>query len=137
MPGPAQPWDLPEDPRDQTVDLPRIDLSTFGLGGGAGPDSGGSAAPPDRPQEFPHQNGHAVRPPGRGEPNGRGEPPEYLLSQFAKVLRVEREVLYFWTRRMPPDVASGKASPEHVTSAYRAFRRELKGRGGSSGGKKR
>jgi transcriptional regulator with XRE-family HTH domain len=27
--------------------------------------------------------------------NGRGEPPEYLLAQFAKVLRVEREVLYF------------------------------------------
>jgi transcriptional regulator with XRE-family HTH domain len=69
--------------------------------------------------------------------NSRGEPPEYLLAQFAKVLRVEREVLYFWTRRMPPDVASGKASPERVTSAYRAFRRELKGRGGSSGGKKR
>ena len=69
--------------------------------------------------------------------NGRGEPPEYLLAQFAKVLRVEREVLYFWTRRMPPDVATGKASPEQVTSAYRAFRRELKGRGGRSGGKKR
>src|ERR1700730_13870620 len=48
--------------------------------------------------------------------NGRGEPPEYLLGPFAKVLRVEREVLYFWTRRMPPDVATGKASPEQVTS---------------------
>jgi transcriptional regulator with XRE-family HTH domain len=69
--------------------------------------------------------------------NGRGEPPEYLLDQFAKVLRVKREVLYFWTRRMPPDVATGEASPQQVTAAYRAFQRELKGRGGSSGGKKR
>jgi len=69
--------------------------------------------------------------------NGRGEPPEYLLDQFAKVLRVRREVLYFWTRRMPPEVATGEATPQHVTAAYRAFRRELKGRGGSSKGKKR
>ncbi len=69
--------------------------------------------------------------------NGRGEPPEYLLDQFAKVLRVEREVLYFWTRRMPPDVATGEATPQHLTAAYRAFRRELKGGSGKSGGKKR
>jgi transcriptional regulator with XRE-family HTH domain len=69
--------------------------------------------------------------------NGRGEPPEYLLDQFAKVLRVRREVLYFWTRRMPPEVATGGATPQQVTAAYRAFRRELKGRGGSSKGKKR
>jgi hypothetical protein len=32
MPGPAQPWDQPEDPRDQTVDMPRIDLAGFGNG---------------------------------------------------------------------------------------------------------
>jgi hypothetical protein len=31
----------------------------------------------------------------------------------------------------------GEGEPEHVTVAYRAFRRELKGRGGRSGGKKR
>jgi transcriptional regulator with XRE-family HTH domain len=69
--------------------------------------------------------------------NGRGVPPAYLLDQFAKVLRVKREVLYFWTHRMPPEVATGEARPEQVTAAYRAFRRELKGRGGSSRGKKR
>ena len=67
--------------------------------------------------------------------NGRGEPPEYLLDQFAKVLRVKREVLYFWTRRIPPEVATGEATPQHVTTAYRAFRRELKNK--SSGGKRR
>ena len=67
--------------------------------------------------------------------NGRGEPPEYLLDQFAKVLRVKREVLYFWTRRIPPEVATGEATPQHVTTAYRAFRRELNNK--SSGGKRR
>jgi len=69
--------------------------------------------------------------------NGRGEPLEYLLDQFARVLRVSPEVLYFWTRRMPPEVATGEASPQQVTAAYRAFQRELKDRNGSSGNKKR
>ncbi|MBV8451880.1 MAG: helix-turn-helix transcriptional regulator [Deltaproteobacteria bacterium] len=69
--------------------------------------------------------------------NGRGEPPAYLLDQFAKVLRVKREVFHFWTNRMPSEVATGETKPEHVTAAYRAFRGELKGRGGSSRGKKR
>jgi transcriptional regulator with XRE-family HTH domain len=69
--------------------------------------------------------------------HNRGEPPGYLLDQFAEVLRLERDVLYFWTRRIPPDIEPGEASPEKVTAAYRAFRRELKGRGSKSGGKKR
>ncbi len=68
--------------------------------------------------------------------NGRGEPPEYLLDQFARVLHVERDVLYFWTRRMPLDIASGEASPQHVTAAYSAFRREQAGEG-AQGGKNR
>ena len=67
----------------------------------------------------------------------RGEPPGYLLDQFAEILRISRDVLYFWTRRMPPDIEPGEASPEEVTAAYRAFRRELKGGGSKSGGKKR
>jgi transcriptional regulator with XRE-family HTH domain len=69
--------------------------------------------------------------------HNRGEPPDYLLDQLAEILRIERDVLYFWTRRMPPDIQPGEASPEKVTAAYRAFRRELKGRGSKSGGKKR
>src|SRR5215472_11606939 len=39
MPEAAQPWDQSEDPRDQTVDLPRIDLASFTNGNGA-PDPG-------------------------------------------------------------------------------------------------
>jgi transcriptional regulator with XRE-family HTH domain len=67
----------------------------------------------------------------------RGEPPGYLLDQFAEILHISSDVLYFWTRRMPPDIEPGEASPEKVTAAYRAFRRELKGGGSKSGGKKR
>ncbi|HJU11274.1 MAG TPA: hypothetical protein VJ728_10375 [Candidatus Binataceae bacterium] len=67
----------------------------------------------------------------------RGEPPDYLLDQFAEILRIGRDVLYFWARRMPPDIEPGEASPEQVTAAYRAFRRQLKDRGGKGGGNKR
>jgi len=66
----------------------------------------------------------------------RGKPPDYLLDQFAEVLQVERDVLYFWAQRMPPDIAPGEASVDQVTNAYRAFRRELKTKGGGKGGKK-
>jgi transcriptional regulator with XRE-family HTH domain len=67
----------------------------------------------------------------------RGEPPGYLLDQLAQILGIERDLLYFWTRRMPPDIEPGEASPEQVAAAYRAFRRELKGGGETSGGRKR
>jgi len=60
----------------------------------------------------------------------RGKPPDYLLDQFADVLKVERDVLYFWAQRMPPDIQPGEANEEQVTAAYRAFRRELKTKGG-------
>ncbi len=35
---------------------------------------------------------------------GRGLPPDYLLGQFVDVLKVERDVLYFLARRVPPDI---------------------------------
>jgi transcriptional regulator with XRE-family HTH domain len=60
--------------------------------------------------------------------HNRGEPPGYLLDQFAEVLRLERDVLYFWTRRIPPDIEPAEATPEEVTAAFRAFRHELKRR---------
>jgi hypothetical protein len=90
MPGPAQPWDLPEDPRDQTVDLPRIDPISYGNGG---PRPGDSVTGPswdphgpgaDLPGHLPDRNGHGpaitgprrrLGPPGRPEPPGQIEPP--------------------------------------------------------------
>lgn len=65
----------------------------------------------------------------------RGKPPDYLLDQFADVLNLERDVLYFWAQRMPPDITPGEANDEQVAAAYRAFRRGLKTRAGK-GGKK-
>ena len=56
--------------------------------------------------------------------------------QFAGVLKVERDVLYFRAQRMPPDIQPGEANEEQVTAAYRAFRRELNSKTGEEDGTK-
>ena len=62
MSGPTQPWDQSEDPRESTVDLPRLDLSELGnrLGGAA---PGASARPAE-----PGFGGSRNRDHGSGEP---------------------------------------------------------------------
>jgi hypothetical protein len=89
MPGPVQPWDQPEDPRDQTVDLPRIDLAGFGNGRAAS-DSGSSGItrpsfyPPDPPRPAaaprpePPPEPVPAEPPLAPLPPARREPPEPL-----------------------------------------------------------
>ena len=70
----------------------------------------------------------------------RGKPPDYLLDQIAEVLKVPPDVLYFWAKRVPPDIEPDEnVNPGRVAAAYQAFRRELKGarRGEGKGGKKR
>lgn len=70
----------------------------------------------------------------------RGKPPDYLLDQIAGILKVPLDVLYFWAKRVPPDLEPDEnVDPRRVTAAYQAFRRELKGsrRGEGKGGKKR
>ncbi len=58
MAGPAQPWDQPEDPRDQTVDLPRIDPASNGNGrSSANGDHAAFSGEPDG--QPPSRNGHS------------------------------------------------------------------------------
>ena len=70
MPGPPQPWDQPEDPRDQTVDMPRIDLAGFGTGHPA-PENGprSSRHLGDQSRTLPPRPGVPPPPPaGRRQP---------------------------------------------------------------------
>jgi transcriptional regulator with XRE-family HTH domain len=70
----------------------------------------------------------------------RGKPPDYLLDQMAQILKVTPDVLYFWAKRVPPDLEPNEnVDPSRVAEAYQAFRRTLKsgGTGPPSGGKKR
>jgi hypothetical protein len=83
MPGPAQPRDLPEDPRDETVDLPRIDLASYGL---APPDAARLTGTGDPRPTPPARNGRGPRSaasslgradaPGHAPAPGRTGPPD-------------------------------------------------------------
>src|ERR1700674_1799624 len=55
----------------------------------------------------------------------------YLLEQIAANLELPPEVLYFWARRMPPDVVPTEyIDADRVTAALRLFRAALKRDGG-------
>lgn len=57
MAGPTQPWDQPEDPREQTVDLPRIGPPGNGNGRAANGSHNGNPGEPD--SQPPSRNGHS------------------------------------------------------------------------------
>ncbi len=59
--------------------------------------------------------------------SGRGLPPDYLLEQIAASLKLPPEVLYFWARRMPPDVVPTEyIDADHIIVAFTLFRAGLK-----------
>ena len=80
--------------------------------------------------------GGALEEPGRQVPLGHiselhrkwpGLPPDYLLEQIAASLKLPPEVLYFWARRMPPDVVPAEyIDADHIIVAFRLFRAALK-----------
>ena len=56
----------------------------------------------------------------------RGAPPDYVIVQLAKLLRLQLDVLYFRSGRLPPDVRKRLVSDQQAAAAYRALRRELR-----------
>ena len=56
----------------------------------------------------------------------RGAPPDYIIVQLAKLLRLQLDVLYFRSGRLPPDIRKRAVSDEQAAAAYRALRRELR-----------
>ena len=63
------------------------------------------------------------------EHNLRHPPRGYLLEQFARELDLDVDLLYFLAKQIPIDIDPSKVSEEQAVAAYRAFRRELKGKG--------
>jgi transcriptional regulator with XRE-family HTH domain len=63
------------------------------------------------------------------EHNLRHPPRGFLLEQFARELDLDVDLLYFLAKQIPIDVDPSKVSEEQAVAAYRAFRRELKGKG--------
>ncbi len=61
------------------------------------------------------------------EHDRRNPPSEHLLEQFAAVLDLPRDYLYFVAGQIPQDLRAGAHRPEQVAIAFRAFRRSLEG----------
>ena len=56
----------------------------------------------------------------------RGAPPDYVIAQLARLLRLQLDVLYFRSGRLPPDIRKRPVSDQQAAAACRALRRELR-----------
>ncbi len=60
------------------------------------------------------------------EHDRRSPASDRMVKQFATVLHIDSDILYWLARRMPEDIARLKATPERIQTAFSAFRKELK-----------
>jgi transcriptional regulator with XRE-family HTH domain len=56
----------------------------------------------------------------------RRNAPAHLIEEFAKVLQIQPDLLYYWAGTLPHDLRREKVDPERVASAYKAFRKAFK-----------
>jgi transcriptional regulator with XRE-family HTH domain len=57
---------------------------------------------------------------------GRRNPPsDFLLKQFAEILHIDIDVLYFRAGEIPEDLRDKLVSEDTIVSAYRLFRRKI------------
>lgn len=61
------------------------------------------------------------------ERDRRNPPSDFLIEQFAAILNIPSEVLYFQAGELPADIKDTEADNEHVVNAFKAFRKSLKG----------
>jgi transcriptional regulator with XRE-family HTH domain len=60
------------------------------------------------------------------EHDRRNPPSEHIIRQLARTLRLDDDYLFFLAGRFPSDVLELSPDQEGVTSAMRAFRRNLR-----------
>jgi transcriptional regulator with XRE-family HTH domain len=58
----------------------------------------------------------------------RAAPPDYVIKQFAIVLRLEPDLLYFRAGRLPMDIRIRAVSDDRAVAAFLAFRTALRRR---------
>jgi transcriptional regulator with XRE-family HTH domain len=61
------------------------------------------------------------------ERDRRNSPPDYLLQQFAEVLGIPKDYLYFIAGELPSFLRNVKLNPEQVEAGFKAFRRTAMG----------
>src|SRR5438105_4613610 len=60
------------------------------------------------------------------EHDRRGAPSDYLIKEFARVLDIKVEYLYYLAGEMPADLKGKAVDEATVVAAYEAFRKRLK-----------
>ena len=53
---------------------------------------------------------------------------DHLIGEFSRVLEINEDLLHYEVGQLPADARGRDVNPEKVKSAYKAFRRELKGK---------
>lgn len=61
------------------------------------------------------------------ERDRRNPPGDFLLNEFARVLELDEEVLYYLADGIPADIRKQSDDPQVITEAFRAFRRTIRG----------
>src|SRR5258708_6939457 len=57
----------------------------------------------------------------------RNPPSDFLIEQFASILNIPPEFLYFQAGELPADIKDIEADSEQVVNAFKAFRKSLRG----------
>lgn len=61
------------------------------------------------------------------ERDRRNPPGDFLLNEFARVLELDEEVLYYLADGIPADIRKQSDDPKIITEAFCAFRRTIRG----------
>jgi transcriptional regulator with XRE-family HTH domain len=61
------------------------------------------------------------------EHDRRNPPSDFFLQQFAQVLDIPIDVLYYHADEIPPELRGMHLDSEQISEAYKAFRRKLQG----------
>ena len=60
------------------------------------------------------------------EHDRRNPPAEEMIYQFAKHLKIDAEILFYLSGKLPQELKNAQAEPEKIVAAYQAFRKALK-----------
>lgn len=61
------------------------------------------------------------------EHDRRNPPSDFLLQQFAQVLGIPIDDLYYYADKFPPELRGKQLDHEQITEGFKAFRRTLQG----------
>ena len=60
------------------------------------------------------------------EHDRRNPPSEDMIKQFAKQLKLQVEILFYLSGKLPEDLQNPSVEQEKIVAAYQAFRKALK-----------